>query len=68
MNDTNYKVSNTTLKAEWIKDKIFTRLFSCSNCKDSHRFEHTGTLTSYCGRCGAKMTNPQTIVVEYDWG
>lgn len=68
MNDKNYKISDTTLEAEWEKDKIFTTLFRCSNCKDTHRFEHTGVLTLYCGRCGAKMANPQTIEVEYDWG
>ena len=68
MNDKNYTVSETTLKARWEEDKIFTRLFRCGNCKDAHGFEHTGVLTSYCERYGAKMENPQTIVVEYDWG
>lgn len=68
MNEKNYKISDTTLKAEWEKVTIFTRMFRCSNCKDAHSFERTGILTPYCGRCGAKMANPQTIVVEIDLG
>ena len=60
-------VSDTTLEAEWVKDKVF-RIYSCSNCKNSHRIEKTTELTSYCGRCGAKMKNPQWIKVEYDYG
>lgn len=66
MND--FIVSDTDLEAEWIKDKVFTRLYYCSNCKESHRIEHTTRLTAFCGRCGARMKNPQTIIVEYDYG
>lgn len=45
MND--FIVSDTDLEAEWIKDKVFTRLYYCSNCKESHRIEHTTRLTAF---------------------
>lgn len=62
-----YKVSDTQLEAEWVKDNIF-RLYHCSNCKNTHRIEKTTELTLYCGKCGFKMKNPQWIKVEYDYG
>lgn len=62
-----FKVSDTRLEAEWIKDKVF-RIFYCSNCKDSHHIERTTKLTAYCANCGFKMKNPQLITVEYDYG
>ena len=62
-----YKVSNTQLEAEWVKDNIF-RIYRCSNCNNTHRIEKTTQLTSYCGRCGFKMKNPQLVKVEYDYG
>ena len=45
MSDKNYTVSETTLKARQEEDKIFTRLFRCSNCKDSHSMEETQEVT-----------------------
>ena len=62
-----YKVSDTQLEAEWIKDNIF-RLYHCSNCKNTHSIEKTTELTPYCGKCGFKMKNPQWVKVEYDYG
>jgi Zn-finger protein len=63
-----FVVSDTALEAEWIKDKGFTRIYHCSNCKDSHSIERTTKLTSYCGKCGARMKNSQWVTVEYDYG
>lgn len=62
-----YKISDTQLEAEWVKDNIF-RLYYCSNCKNTHRIEKTTKLTLYCGNCGFKMKNPQWVKVEYDYG
>ena len=63
----NFVVSNTTLEAEWVEDKVFTWLWYCNNCQDCHSIEHTTKLHPYCRQCGAKMKNPQWITVEYDW-
>lgn len=61
-----YKTSDTSLEAEWVKDKVF-RIYHCSNCNDAHGIEKTTKLHPYCRQCGAKMKNPQWITVEYDW-
>lgn len=67
--DNEFKTSDTQLEAEWIDAKrIGFKIYKCSNCKDSHNIEHTTLLTPYCGNCGAKMSNPQYIKVEYDYG
>ena len=62
-----YKISDTQLEAEWVKDNIF-RIYHCSNCKNTHRIEKTTELTLYCSKCGFKMKNPQWVKVEYDYG
>lgn len=67
--DNEFKVSDTQLEAEWIKDTvIFYKVYRCSNCKNPHSIERSTRLTPYCGNCGAKMKNPQYIMVEYDYG
>lgn len=63
-----FKVSDTKLEAEWQQDKIFKQLWSCSNCENTYCIEKTTQLTPYCGKCGFKMKNPQTIKVDYNYG
>ena len=67
MKDSKYEVSNTTLEAEWIQDKIWSRYWECSNCSESHDTTKDCRLSNYCPRCGAKMKNPLIMHIDYDY-
>ena len=67
MNRPNYKISDTTLEAEWVRDKIWHSLYMCSNCNYTQEVTKDRSLSPYCRRCGAKMRNPQHIQINYDY-
>ena len=68
--DKNYKVSDTTLEATWVKKKIvYSDTYVCSNCNThADGNSHVVYLTDFCSKCGARMTNPgiKHIDVEYE--
>ena len=69
MNNTNYKCSETELTASW-ELHMGGSYYSCTNCKhsESHGYPARGIqLGKFCPTCGARMTNPRWVSVEYDY-
>jgi rRNA maturation protein Nop10 len=66
-----YPVSETSLEAEWVKDRLsFHSSHHCSNCGNSFDAGYPARsfkLGEFCSKCGARMKNPQWITIEYDY-
>ena len=65
----NYKTSETELTASWEAHR-FGGSYTCSNCNhyEDHGYPARAIwLGNFCPKCGAKMTNPRYIGVEYDY-
>lgn len=71
MSEMKYRVSDTTLEAEWKKSNwIGSSHHYCSNCnygEDGGYPPRGFKLGEFCPHCGAKMKNPQWISFEYDY-
>lgn len=64
-----YKSSDTDLTASW-ESHSFGSCYTCTNCNhsESHGYPARGIkLGNFCPNCGAKMTNPRYVSVEYDY-
>lgn len=71
MSEIKYKISETTLEAEWKKsNSIGSSFHYCSNCHDGRDGGYPPRafrLGKFCSQCGAKMKNPQLISFEFDY-
>lgn len=68
MPSNNYKTSETELTASW--ETHFGGYYTCTNCNHSESHGYPSrciTLGKFCPNCGAKMSNPRYVGVEFDY-